>query len=250
MEGFACIKSLGIGIALIEMGNYEEARTVIERELVDFPDNAALWVAKGNLHKHQLQFEDALQCIERALEIDADDTQIRLSQAMVLAEMKRHNEAIPLLELLAEEIPNEPVILTNLAYCLLNTGKLEMAADMFRNLIGNGCYEANIYNGLYCCYVEMDCPEAALETAIEAFQKAPDRDDTTYCNLACAYLESGRLEEGKTLVYEGLLKYPDDVGLRLLLQSIEEGGDTMSGDISIDTCADMSSTKEGGEKWN
>lgn len=247
-DGYTKEKCLGIGIAFTEVGNLEGARIVIDGALEDFPDSDELWLAKGNLHKTQGQWAEALQCYDHALEIDAKNPRNRLMKATALYGLQRYDEAIPLLEALAEANPDEPHFLSLLANCHLQAGSPEISATLFQNLIGHGCHEASIYNGLFRSYLAMEDIDAAFETALAASKHAAAADGTAFCNLAYALLLMDRVQESRAAVNKGLRIYPGHEGLMEMLDLLDKKADAY-----YDKAHGMmilNHVHTGGVKWN
>ncbi len=60
-------KYVGIGRALTEMKRFDEARTILEKGLKEFPRSYALWEGFGTLHDALGDHYKALICFEKAI---------------------------------------------------------------------------------------------------------------------------------------------------------------------------------------
>jgi predicted Zn-dependent protease len=219
--GYEYAKYLGLGITLGETGHIEEARSVLERGLQDFPESAGLWTALGNICKTLGEWHEALKYFEQAESLDPEDQTLRFNTATALYGLQCYEEAAAILRQLVEEAPDQPLFINQLGYCYLNTGYPETAAEYFKQLIEDGYCTADNYNGLFCSYIDMNLSSAALEIAQEAFINAQDADSTLYLNLAGAYAEHNWIEDGKVVLKKGLEKYPDDSDLQEMLKDME-----------------------------
>jgi tetratricopeptide (TPR) repeat protein len=212
----------GLGRAFLESNRIDEAKAILVKGIRKFPADVGLTVAIGNICKELNSYEDAIVCYERALVFAPDNPLILFSKANALDSLERYTEAISVLQPLTEAYPDELPYLTQLAYCYLHADNPRRSAEMFKNILDGGLREANIYNGLFCSYIEMEMVDKALKTAKEAFKKAQDADATVYSNLSYAYWLAEEDEMSWKIAKEGISKYPDNACMIDMINTLKD----------------------------
>jgi tetratricopeptide (TPR) repeat protein len=85
---------VGRGNALGDMGRAEEALAAYDKAVTLNPDKAFAYNARGNTLREMGRFEEALATLNKALTFDPDDTYAHMSRGIVLSDMGRAEEAL------------------------------------------------------------------------------------------------------------------------------------------------------------
>lgn len=116
---------LARGQLLLEADEPERAMQVLEDALAERPDNDALGQAHVQMHvilarnaSAEDRLEDALDWIDTGLEQYPGNVSLRYQRALVLQQQQRMRRALNLLESLAEENPDNAMVLNALGYLL------------------------------------------------------------------------------------------------------------------------------------
>jgi tetratricopeptide (TPR) repeat protein len=80
--------------ALIELADDEEAVACLEKALEINPDFADAWEAKGICFHYAGRYEDAVSCYDRAVWICKEHSSAWLNRGYALARLERHDEAM------------------------------------------------------------------------------------------------------------------------------------------------------------
>ena len=111
---------------LLRQQRAAEAVPLVERLLVDAPERAESWRAAGSVAHATGDLADALQKYGRAISLDGNDLDARISRIAVLFDLGRDDEATDDLAHFGEHFPNDPRAL------YLRGLKLARAADSLR----------------------------------------------------------------------------------------------------------------------
>ena len=218
-------KYLGIGRAFSAMGYCDKAKKIVNKGLKKFPRSASLLNAMGllyaDINNHQKAI-DYYNMANMALLLAPEDNDILFNKAVSLYAMHFYEDAMHILDYILTKCPDNPMYLTKMGYCHLNIGYPEIAARFFKSLIYRGFWESDIYNGLFCAYLEMDFKTEMLEIAKEAIKKSCNEDYTLYTNMGIAYYVHDWLHETREVVIKGLKKFPDNEKLKKFLKIIDD----------------------------
>lgn len=124
-----------IGIAYQAMGDYDNAITYFKRfELVQEHD---LWNTKhlAACFRTTRQFDKALQCYERVIEMDPDNAMAVLFKGHCLLEMNKPDDALKCYYQASFMMPNNPKVLRSLAWTTFVTDDFEQSEKNYRKLI-------------------------------------------------------------------------------------------------------------------
>lgn len=126
----------GIGVALYEMGNFEELVKWMKSGIENFPDDFFLNFLLG-LGYHRLeQNREAVQPLEKALSIDPKNIDVISTLALVYDAIGEPAKSDSLHELGLKLSPNNHLLLNNYSYTLSERGeRLEFALEMAKKAI-------------------------------------------------------------------------------------------------------------------
>ncbi|GEM_PF-408329 len=94
-------------LLLIQLGRASEALPVAERGTVQFPDQARFWYVKGCCLADSKNHESALQCLNKALQLNPNHEQSLLEKSVLLYGQKRDAEALTCVDLLLQLKPEK-----------------------------------------------------------------------------------------------------------------------------------------------
>lgn len=218
-------KYLGIGRALMEMGYYSEAGRIMEKGLTRFPESSCLLTALGVLHYRLADNFNALKYFEAALKFDPKSRHTLFDKALTLNSLGCYEEATETLKYLIEKYPNDSEYLTEMGYSLTAQGYDEDAITYYNRAKDIGYLSPNLYDGLFCTYMNLGLKETALEIAEEGLREFPDVP-IMYANLGEGYFEKGWIDEARNVLQQGLKKFPYDEQLKKILEKIEDETDS------------------------
>ena len=213
-------KYLGIGRALMEMEYYSEAGRIMEKGLKRFPESSCLWTALGVLHYRLDHDFEALKYFEVALKFDPKSRHTLYDKALSLNNLGCYEEAAEILKYLIKKYSNDPEYLAGMGYSLTSQGYDEDAISYYKKAKDTGYLSPNLYEGLYCTYMNLGLEEVALEMAKEGLREFPD-EPYMYANLGQGYFEKGWTDEARNILQQGLKKFPYDERIKELLEKIE-----------------------------
>jgi len=123
------------GIALGELGRYDEAVACYDRGLDIEPRDPRLWNSKGNALQALRRYEEALACYDRGLEIDPRDPILWNSKGIALQALRRYEEALACHDRGLEIDPRDPRCWKSKGEALANLGRYEGALACFERAL-------------------------------------------------------------------------------------------------------------------
>ena len=181
---------------------YPKARTAALRALELEPELATAMSILGYIRAvHDHDWIGAVADLERALELDPNDSGTVWSLAHVYSMLGRHDEAIGLTRRFADRFPARGRNNLEVANRLIDAGRFDEALRHLDVAEANGAEPAMIADARGVVYVALgriDDAAAILEFAVDARQ----RDAGTVARLTYVYGRLGRRAEAQTLLDE------------------------------------------------
>ncbi|MDZ7779727.1 MAG: tetratricopeptide repeat protein [Gemmatimonadota bacterium] len=201
------------GMPLINEGNYEAAAEVFEDANAVYPHRPEAFITLGQLYGQMRRHEDALENLERGVEIveDADPEElgeetmaawqdltsnVPLLRAQILSDAGRFEEAAEIFARLREENPSDVSIAMNLAATRLQTGDEAAAFAIYDEMLEDPALDLGPvqYYQVGVGFYQGSAYERATESFEEAVSANPmDRDGlemwTRSLQLDSAYTE-------------------------------------------------------------
>jgi tetratricopeptide (TPR) repeat protein len=222
--------------ALIGLGNYNEARRILEKGLKRYPESYLLWVAMGGLHEYLGDKIEALRCLNTALQFGPkDNPQGLYARASILIEMGCYGDAVQIFNDLIEKNPNDPKYFADRGYCTSEMGYPREALQDYQQAISiwqhsESDYDGiDIFLGLCSTYSDLGMEKEAMEIALKGLKRFPDEDPGLYFNVADCFFERGWYKEAEEVLKEGIQKFPDDEKLKSAFKDLEEDMDDPDG---------------------
>ncbi len=116
-----------LGMALSQLGRYEEAEKHLRLGLQIEPNRADMYRALGEIRIRQSRFEDAIEFFRKALEIEPHSEGVHRRIGMALAHSGDHDNAQKEYELELEHYPNDSLCRFLLGQTLLQKKEFEAA---------------------------------------------------------------------------------------------------------------------------
>ena len=129
-------------------------------------------------------------------------------------------QADRLLHEAAKQFPDDPAILSGLAYVELNHGAVERARDLYQKALALDSTLIDAAANLGVIEARSGHPQRAVELWQGAFDRAP-ADSSIGMNLARTFCESGRINEARASVLRVLRFNPDLSSAKKLLQLLD-----------------------------
>ncbi len=172
-----------------------------------------MWMTSGDLYTQVDDYEDALRCFRKAIELDPNMERAHHFAGVALIRLGRPSEAIPELQAELKLSPDDPDTQYNLAYALLETSQKDQAMAILRSLTTAHPDHAQAQYQLG----KADLDSGQYETAIVHLEAAarldPDKDYIHY-QLQAAYRKAGRTSDAdkELQVYREIKTQKRDLG--------------------------------------
>lgn len=198
--------------ALHETRMYAQAREkYMELEKLGSP-SAATYKQLMTLNFNMRQFSEAIKYAQLLKKADASE-KVDYVIGKSYYEQDDLGKGIQYLEAAAKEDPNNSEIPHTLAVAFTNMQNFKQAIPYFQKAIAlqpnNGAW---IYE-MALTYYGMNDEQNALKYMLEAGEKGMMKDNSFLQNLATAYMNAGKFDEGLKIMKEALEKRPSDLGL-------------------------------------
>ncbi|MEE8367254.1 MAG: tetratricopeptide repeat protein [Thermoanaerobaculia bacterium] len=181
-------------------------RDLIERlasEVRADPSNAKVHGELGLAYAANHLWSEAKRSFTVAGELDSDSYDWRFYRAVALQNLGKLQAAYLSFAELASQYPHSPPLLHRLADSLLESGRTEDAAQIFRDLIEVESELSPGYVGLAECQLRMGQPRDAVLTLNKALTKDPNYHPAHYL-LGTALRHLGRSEEAAEHLERGV----------------------------------------------
>jgi tetratricopeptide (TPR) repeat protein len=200
----------GLSSVYRDMGNKDMLINTLVK-LANLQQDEDQWLSIANLYAENNQNARAREALENALRIDPDFLAAKYRMAFLLYDMAIYDEAIPYLELLADDNPENDLIARRLAFSYQRAGRIDQAIARYENSIqtnpGNSMAYLNLA-GLYRT-VATTAAETNNQARVNEYnQKTIDvmtrlrtidpENAFVYLRLADVYLALNRLNDAET----------------------------------------------------
>ncbi|MFH0765776.1 MAG: tetratricopeptide repeat protein [Calditrichota bacterium] len=123
-------------LALNAQDKYSDIIKVCDSALQKFPQAEPLFLAKAGALERLQRFDEALECLDRALELDESDVSPYLTKGFIYHQLKRWEDSAAAYEEALARAPDNPLVLNNYAYMLsVSDQRLEDALEMVRKAL-------------------------------------------------------------------------------------------------------------------
>ncbi|WP_141654041.1 tetratricopeptide repeat protein [Candidatus Kryptonium thompsonii] len=162
----------GIGVALYEIGNFEELIKWMKDGLKNFPDDFFLNFLLGLGYHRFDQNKEAVQPLEKALSIEPQNIDVISTLALVYDAIGEAAKSDSLHELGLKISPNNHLLLNNYSYTLAERGeRLELALEMAKKAIEQEPDNPSYLDTIGWVYFKLGNYEKAREYISKAVEK-------------------------------------------------------------------------------
>lgn len=202
---------------------YPKARTAALRALEIEPDLATAQSILGYIRAvYDRDWVGAVADLERALELDPNDSGTVWSLAHVYSMLGRHDEAVRLTREFADRFPTRGRHYQEVANRLLDAGRYEEALELLDVASDKGAEPAGIVDTRGVVYVSLGRLEEAAET-FEFAVGARQRDAATVGRLAWTHARLGRRADAMALLEELKQRAPAEHISPLVFATVHAG---------------------------
>lgn len=171
--------------------NEPQKAVEVLNQLTAQPLPKEMWMTSGDVYTQVDDYEDALRCFRKAIELDPNMDRAHHFAGVALIRLGRPSEAIPELQAELKLAPNDPDTQYNLAYALLETSQKDQAMAILRTLVAE---HPNHAQAQYQLGKELlnsgDKNEAVVH--LEAAARLEPNVDYIHYQLQAAYRKAGR----------------------------------------------------------
>lgn len=153
-----------------------------------------MWMTAGDVYTQVDDYEDALRCFRKAIELDPNMDRAHHFAGVALIRLGRPSEAIPELEAELKLSPNDPDTQYNLAYAMLETSQKDQALTILQNLIAAHPDHAQAQYQLGKELLNSGDKNEAVQHLEIAARLEPNVDYIAY-QLQAAYRKAGRTSD-------------------------------------------------------
>ncbi len=205
-------------------GKLDLALSELQSIAAKAPNSADVQIRLADLQKKQGNPAAALEALQRARQLDPTRRGLDAPMASLEEQLGKRSEAIASYRKALAEIPDNPVILNNLAYLLAETGgdldeALRLASTGARKAPGN----PNLQDTLAWVHLKKGNASAALPILSSITEKYPN-DATFRYHYATALLRSGDRTQAREQLETALSKQPAkplEQEIRVLLARVQ-----------------------------
>lgn len=202
-----------------QSGHVEDAARLYNQVLHYQPNNPDALHLLGVLAYQNGDNLPAVEFIERAIAIHADQPMYRNNLGLALASLERHEEAISHYGKALAGVPDDPNVHCNLADAYQALGRHSAAVDEYRISLKLAPDNVIALANLGISLSRLSRHEEALSVWCEGITICP-RDPDLLRNIAIALQELGRFEEAKLSIEEALSVAPNDADAHLNLGNV------------------------------
>jgi tetratricopeptide (TPR) repeat protein len=150
-----------------------------------------MWMTAGDVYTQVDDYEDALRCFRKAIELDPNMDRAHHFAGVALIRLGRPTEAIPELQAELKLSPNDPDTQYNLAFALLETSQKDQAMAILRTLVVEHPDHAQAQYQLGKELLNLGDKNEAV-AHLEAAARLEPNVDYIHYQLQAAYRKAGR----------------------------------------------------------
>jgi tetratricopeptide (TPR) repeat protein len=197
------------GTSLGRLGRFEEALLCLDKALELDSKYSAAWINKGHSLNNLSRFEEALQCLDNALELDPNNAPVWINKGYSLNNLGRFEEAVLCLDKALELDRSNASASINKAVSLNNLGCFEEALRCFDKVLELDPSNALALINKGVSLNNLGCFEEALRCLDRALELDPSA--AAWLNKGVSLNNLGRFEEALRCFDQGLELEPNNV---------------------------------------
>ncbi len=188
-------------------GDLDAAIATLEQLVAKYPEEKLAHMALADLYGRQkLEVETGLEYLERVLEIDPLDRTALNMMAYACKDLRQYDKALEMIDRYIAVVPDEPNPYDSRAEIAAAAGKLDLAANSYREALRKDSGFENALKGL--AVVELERGNyAAADSCIRVLLNDPDPEVRVLGRffLALPYQYRGQLAEVCRVLEEGIV---------------------------------------------
>jgi protein O-mannosyl-transferase len=180
----------GLGVALIQLGRWQEAIENLRQAVKNKPDYAEAYTNLGDVYRRLGRLPEAIDADKQAIKVKPDYAEAYTNLGIIYSMLGRWQEAIDAHKEAIKIRPDYAQAYTNLGAAYIGLGRWEEAIDNFNRAITirPDCVEA--YYNLGVVYIQLGRWQDMIEAFKHAIKIKPDHVKAHY-NLGIAYVKTG-----------------------------------------------------------
>lgn len=210
------------GVILVEEKKYQGAIPFFKKVIKKDPNDAQAHYYLGVCYRN-CKISTAVTVLQRAIELDSNNTDAYIELGRAYVELNQFNEAISALEQAVSAEPTNDVALLHLGIAYYKKGNNEVAISMLKKSLDN--YESpEAYMFLGSVYLTT----GRAAKAILPFRQALDLDSEyleAYIGLAASYANVKSWKQGIKMMNKLVIKVPDNPAVHYWLGMLHLGND-------------------------
>jgi tetratricopeptide (TPR) repeat protein len=163
-----------LGAVLQQQGLYEEALQVVDKAVQLAPDNADLWKQLGDILLQQKRLNEALLTYQHVLKLNPQHQDAHCKSGALLAQFERYQDAITHLDASCELLPNHAPTLQVRSRTLFHLKRFEEALSAGRQTHALDSLDANTCNFTGLAAMQLNRHAEALQWFDRALEIRPD----------------------------------------------------------------------------
>ncbi|MDU1892053.1 MAG: tetratricopeptide repeat protein [Dysgonomonas sp.] len=209
-----------LGFLYIEADCFKEATLYFEKSLKYNPENTDVLSDLAYAHETLGNFHAAIDSYNRILDIEpySYDAWINVGKLYTLAE--EYENAIDAFDfaLTINDFDNNVIKLK--AHCLLLSGRIDEAIDIFKNLLKSGGEDTSLYFLLSECYQSLELYEIAL-SYLNKYEEIEGITMDLIIKKAYLFIDKGDFKSASAIIKDELEEASDSSDLIILAGEIE-----------------------------
>jgi Flp pilus assembly protein TadD len=166
-----------MSLCLMKLGRLDDAERGLRYAIQLSPDNPAVRVNLSSVLIQQNRLDEAESELRKAIKLRDPDWRVYAQLGALLGKMGKTAETIPIYRECLRLHPDEPMILNNLGYALLQTGaRYEEALEIIQCAVNKAPANAAFRDSLGWAYFKLGRFSDAEREISEASQKEPNSD--------------------------------------------------------------------------
>lgn len=206
---------------LTQRNKTKAAVNLINKTLPLYPNDTTLKKHLGNILLSQFDFDEAIKTLEDAKNIDGENKEALSALADAYEKAERAVEAIPLMDKIEKENPNDRDIQKQFAHILLSAHELDKAGIKINKLYTDDSSDVQVLD-LYGQYYICKKDENSAKWYFEKINELDPKYDKYINEAAERYRQAGWLDKAEEFATDYLHRHNDDSEAYVLLSRIQE----------------------------
>ncbi len=156
--------------------------------------DAFIWISKGNTHVENGMYSEAIQCYDKALEINPVMADVWNNKGLALARIAKYEEAVTCYDKAIDLRPDDEEVIYNKGIALAHLGRTKEAIECYDKILEKNPLDA----GAWCIKGDILFESGDFEGALQAYDRsieANSRDETVWNNRGLTLVKLNRLSE-------------------------------------------------------